>query len=559
MAVAGSVTGLNSGIQWDQTVQLLMQNESRPVTLLQQRVTNYQTQLSNWSTIESKLNSLKAAAEAMDTANELLVKGISTSDDAILTASADSTAIPASHQVLVNRLATNHILVHTAGWADKDTTTVNSSGVDQSLSYSYAGENFTVTVPDGTTLSGLVRLINNDPDNPGVTASILNDGSGGAGAFHLVLSGQETGADNTVAILDTLANPTDLGDGAQFDASNWDTTQTAQNAQIRVDGFPDPGWGWPDPWIESASNDVKDVIPGVTLHLHDVTTGTPVHIDISLDKAATKSKVNALVTAYNDLIGNITTMTSYDANAKTAGPLANDSLARSVSNQLMTLIASNIPGTDASDRYRSLGEVGLSIESGGQLSLDEEKFDDALDTDATSVARLFVFDATTSSGYVTVAGHGIDTQGGSYGFTLSYNASGALDSGGTNTIDGKNVTIHGNSLAAAGSDSPVSGLLLLLANPGDGPASLNGTVKVYKGLSALLASKISDLTDSLDGSLANNDTRINDSIQYLNDQIDSWNKRLQTIENNYNTQFQQMETLIGQLKTQSNYLSGTLG
>lgn len=555
----GNITGLSSGIQWDDTVKLLMQIERRPVALLESRRSTYQSQLTNWSALESKLTALKSVAEGIDTTDELLVKTVSSSDSDILSATADSTAIAGTHDVLVNQLATNYVLAHRTGWADANTTAVNSSGNDQSFSYEYAGEAFTITVPTGSTLTDLVNLINNDPDNPGVTASILNDGSGGAASYHLVLSGNDTGAANTIAIIDTGPNPTDLGTGTEFDAAEWNTTQTAQNAEIRVDGFPDPAWGWPNPWIEADSNEVEDIIPGVTLHLKDVTAGTPIRIETALDKEAVEAEVNALIKAFNDLVGAVNSLTSYNPESKTAGPLAGDSLARSLRGELTAMVAASIPGAGAADRYRSLGEVGIKITSGGQLSLDSEKFDEALDTDPTAVARMFVFDAETSSGFVSVAGHSDQTVGGEYAFTLSYDASGNIDSGGTNTIGGENAIIHGDSLVGGAEGTDAEGLLVLLSNPGNGPSSLSGTLTIYTGLSSLLVSKVNAITDSVDGRLTGTRDRINDAIDLLDDRISAWDKRLAVVEQTYNRRFQAMEILVGQLRTQSNYMAGAFG
>jgi len=555
----GNITGLSSGLQWADTVKLLMDLENRPVDSLRTRKTTFQSQLTNWGAIESKLAAVKSASEAVDTSDELLAKSIKSSDSDILSATADSTAIAGTHDVLVNQLATSNVIAHKTGWADADTTAVNSSGVNKSFSIDYAGTAYTFVIPSGSTLTDLVNLINNDPDNPGVGASILNDGSGGAAPYHLVLSGDEAGAVNIVTIIDTVGNPTDLGTGTEFDAAEWDETQAAQNAEIRVDGFPDPSWGWANPWIECDSNSVSDIIPGVTLNLKDVSVTTPIKIEISLDKAAAKAKVDALVKAFNDVVGTINTLTSYNTETNTAGPLASDAFARTIRSELTSILASNIPGTSDSDRFRSLGEVGVEITSGGQIELDATKFNEALDTDAMGVARLFVFDSASTSSFVSVAGHSDDTVGGQYAFTFTYDAAGNINSGGTNTIGGENAIIHGNSLVGGATDSNTQGLLALLSNPGNGPSSISGNLTIYTGLASLLTSKINKFSDSEEGRITLTKERINDSIDNLDDRIDAWTLRLKTVEDAYNRRFSAMETLVGQLRTQSNYLAGGLG
>ena len=122
------------------------------------------------------------------------------------------------------------------------------------FAYTYDGVTRTVTTTADTTLGGLQGLINNDAENPGVVASVLEYQGGTGGRYHLVLSGKNTGADYAVAIeaASTLTN---------FTAADWTQTQAAQNSQIRVDGYPS------DAWIENASNTVTTAIPNVTLNL----------------------------------------------------------------------------------------------------------------------------------------------------------------------------------------------------------------------------------------------------------------------------------------------------
>lgn len=549
-----TVTGLASGLDWSETVQLLMQIERQPVVTLEERREMYESQLTNWSSLESKLNALKTTSESIDEMDEFLVKTGTSNDDDVLTVSANSTAILGSHSVLVNQIATNHVHVHTDGWADLDTTAINDSGSDQSFSFSYGGEAFTITVPDGTTLQGVVNLINNDADNPGVTASVINDGGDDGTPYHLTLTGEDTGEDNSITIIDTQDNPTDLGDGSEFDEAGWDTTQAAQNAEIRVDGFPDPGWGWPNPWIESDSNEVEDIIPGVTLHLNDDSEGETINIEISLDSAAVTSKVNSLIDAYNSLVAEITDLTGYDTEEETAGPLNSDSLAKSIKRGLMNFIAYNIPGKDEDDQYNNLGSVGLTLSSGGLLTLDTDKFEDALEDDATSVGRLFGFDATASTSFISIEGHSYNTVGGTYDFTVSYDADGNLDSGGTNTINGENGVIQGDDFLEGAEDSDVEGLLLQLANPGDGPSSLSGSVTVYTGLAVLFANQIDDILDTTEGTLKITRDRINDTIDLIDDKIERWERRLEQVEENYTQRFLNMELAISTANTTSQYL-----
>jgi flagellar hook-associated protein 2 len=89
----------------------------------------------------------------------------------------------------------------------------------------------TVKVPAGTRLEGLAKAINNDPNNRGVTASIINDGQSTTPSYHLVLTGRDTGAAHTIQLVsDTMDN---------FDvAGTFEKSRAAANAMVKKSAFP---------------------------------------------------------------------------------------------------------------------------------------------------------------------------------------------------------------------------------------------------------------------------------------------------------------------------------
>ncbi|GAG10658.1 unnamed protein product, partial [marine sediment metagenome] len=125
--------------------------------------------------------------------------------------------------------------------------------------YTYNGVTRTVTTTASTSLGALRDLINNDAGNPGLSASILEYEVDADHKYHLVLSGDNTGSDYTI----TVEAATTL---SGFAPGSFQETMTAEDSQIRVDGYP------PADWIERSSNSISDVIEGVTLNLNG--TGT---------------------------------------------------------------------------------------------------------------------------------------------------------------------------------------------------------------------------------------------------------------------------------------------
>lgn len=190
-----TITGLASGIEWADTVELMMQIERQPLQRLIERQDENASKKDAWTSLQGRLETLKSVSNGLDTRNELLKKLATSSDTDTLTVVADSDAISATHSVIVNQLAQAEVEVHD-GWADINTTAVRTGSAGQ-FDYTYGGESHSVVVPAGSTMADLIQLINNDNDNPGVAATYIDDG-GETDPIHLVISAQDPGEDNTV-------------------------------------------------------------------------------------------------------------------------------------------------------------------------------------------------------------------------------------------------------------------------------------------------------------------------------------------------------------------------
>ncbi|MFH1861458.1 MAG: flagellar filament capping protein FliD [bacterium] len=531
------ITGVTSGIDWQETISLLMQIESQPVVALEERKGVYEDKLSAWQEINTKLLTLKSTMEEMDTLGEMLVKAATSSDTNVLTAAANSDAAVGSYSVLVNQLALSHKLTH-GGFTDLNTTPVTTTS--EVFAYTYGGVDYSVNVNANTTLSGLAAAINNDINNPGVTATILNDG-GTSNAYHLVLTG-ETGATNTIAINDTLTTLTN------FETANFSTTQTAQDAQIRVDGYPSGSW------ILSATNEVTGVIAGVTLNLK-TTSATAETVTITNDMDAAKEQIEAFVNAYNEVVSLINLKTLYDTEEETAGILFGDSSVIGIKGSLQSIIASTVPGLLDNAVYKSLSEIGVKSGSGGLLSIDDSKLSDALEDNFDAVGKLFSFSSTSNSNNLTYFTRSSETQGGVYTVVANYDASGLLTSA---TINGNTALLDGNYVIGA-SGNPEEGLWIAFAAPSGGsPGSVTAEVRVATGSAVQIANKVSYLTDSTDGTVHNAQEGIQDSIDDLDDQITTWGSRLAATQEQLERDYLTMEIMLFQLQNQSSYLGSLL-
>jgi len=544
-APAATFSGLASGIQWQDTVNMLIQIESQNLYRLEARKNEEQTRIDAWVSITSKLNALQNAAQAIDTANELLAMNASSSDSDIISVSANSQAISATHSIEVNQLAQQEVYVHDTGWDDLNQTSLTGSGTD--FSYSFDGETRTLTLAAGSTLADLIEAINDDEDNPGISASSIDDG-GDTDPIHLVLTANEAAGTDTIFINDT---ETTIGGGVFDDdgPANWETTKNAQQAQIKVDGYPTGA----TEWITRDSNTIDDVIDGVTFTLKDVTT-SDIQITVSEDTAETKNAIEEWVSAYNALIVELEAKTRYDAENETRGLLAGDSNVRSLKSDVMTIVTGEIPGINSSATYKTLGSAGVDMTSGGKLKVDSSELTEALKDDAQAVADLFTLDTSSDSPYITFFKQEPETVGGEYEVTINYLADGTIDSTANNTIGGYAATVEGGQVLVGAEGTPVEGLRIYFDGPGGGAGTETATIRVGKGVASQFDGFVEIATDSVDGMIKLAKDTYEDSIESIETQIENFEDRLAIKRDILTRQFLAMEQAVSAAQSQSSWL-----
>lgn len=206
MGIASS--GLISGINSDQLISQLMQLESAPIKIIQTKQKDYQLKIASFLDISSKLSSFKSALDALNSSSKFNVKNASVTKspdgDDLLTVSASSSAGAGSHSIKVSQLASASTKA-SQGWADQNTTAISSSSGSFKFKVGAGGAETSISVSTTMTLQGLRDAINSISSD-GVTASIINDGTG-SNPYRLVLTADNTGSSNTVYI---TSNVTDL-------------------------------------------------------------------------------------------------------------------------------------------------------------------------------------------------------------------------------------------------------------------------------------------------------------------------------------------------------------
>ena len=252
------------------------------------------------------------------------------------------------------------------GTSDVSVTYDSTNGLKVSSASGKAitGIGLTKKIYDDTP-AGVVAAINSA--NRGYKAQLVNDGS--ANPFKVMISGAN-GATEGFSISSDDA-------GAAFGAGfTVPAGATAADASVTVNGLT----------YTRKTNNINDIVPGLTMNLKAVSS-TPASITLSSDTTDLRTRITALVTAYNDFDNIIKETTNPKSTLDTYGAtLVGDSTVRMVRQQMRSLIfgASSTPGAT----YKSLSQIGLSLDQTGVLTLDETKLDAALMTGVDDIAKM---------------------------------------------------------------------------------------------------------------------------------------------------------------------------
>lgn len=389
-----SVSGVTSGaLDVTSIVSQLMAVERQPIDKLSKKSASFQTQLSVFGSVKSSVASFQAAVQKLKGSGGFQAYKVNVGDAAVLSAAAGTNATSGNYSIEVSSLAQSQQLVAagqtsaTTAIGSGSTTTINfdfgtiSGGTFDTNSGTYSGASFanngggtkTVTIDSSNnTLEGIRDAINQA--NIGVNATIINDGSGTP--YRLALSSTAAGASNSMSI--SVSGDAAIGGLLNHDpmgTQNLSQTVTAQNANLKVNGVA----------ITKTSNTVTDAIQGVTLNLNKV-TASPTNLGVTKDTTAISSAANSFVSAYNDLVNSLKSMSAYKTSTTSGGSLAGDPAIRQMLDELRGIMG----GTVSGGAYTMLSDVGFNTKPGTGLVLDSAKFDAAVSNNLTDLSNLFI-------------------------------------------------------------------------------------------------------------------------------------------------------------------------
>ena len=172
------------------------------------------------------------------------------------------------------------------------------------------------------------------------------------------------------------------------------TVQAATNAQVQL------GTGSGAIVVQSASNVVNDLVPGVTLNLLSADPAKEIKITVADDIAAAKQDVTDFVADYNDFIDFIDKQTRFNAATGTAAILNGNRSVTELKTQIersVLAVSGNLPSS-----INRIGAVGITSDGKGKLEINEAKLNDVLNGRVAGVGfpelkKLFALAGTSSS------------------------------------------------------------------------------------------------------------------------------------------------------------------
>lgn len=390
-----TATGIGTGLDVESLVaQLVLADVGPAESRLNSSEATYQAELSAYGVAKSALAAFQSTAVTASSASSYQGKTATTSLFSAVTATAANGALTGNYDIEVSSLATSQSLASGSFTTTTDVvgtgtlsialgTTISDGGAPPVYSFTQQTGTTAVDVvidSSNQTLSGVRDAIN--AAGAGVTASIVNDGSG----YRMVLTSDATGAENSLNI--TVAGDGD-GDNtnngglsrlayhaADASARNLTENRAAADAAFSVNGLA----------ITSASNSVTTAIDDMTFTLKEVTTA-PVTIAVTDNIATAKSAVTGFVSAYNDVILTLGGLSEYDAELQTASVLTGDATLRTLNSSLRNLMndsVANVAGT-----FSTLAELGITTTVlDGTLSVDDDALDAVLASDPLDVANV---------------------------------------------------------------------------------------------------------------------------------------------------------------------------
>ncbi len=430
-STSGSSSSSSSNSQLDQLVNSYLQTRQVELDALTTKKTTLESKSTYINSLRSKFNSIMSQVDnfysvdndgVMDTdylddaVEKFKAKTVTSSDSEYITATADADAVLSPNNIKINRLATNDTLV-TKQVNLKESANVTAGKYTFSLQVidddadsdatgddKYDTIDLNISFSDGETKESALKKIadainaNSDMD---ITASYLKDTTS---TGRLVFTSKTPGKDNQIDfsfLKSDTAQSAGITSLLGLDNINADRSSVATDtnsarfrksdaasldSDLEVNGVK----------VTRSSNEIDDLLPGVTINLLKVQEADDTELTIKTELNTKKivDTIQPLIDAYNEAI----TFLKSDNTM-----LRGDSAVSGLLSQLRSLVSQSIEpatpdaanATDEEIAPRYLTDMGMKIKSDGTISWsDQSVLTDMLSADGGQNRVAYFFTST---------------------------------------------------------------------------------------------------------------------------------------------------------------------
>ncbi len=354
--------GVGSGLDVESIIGAILAAERAPKesSLLRNEI-RVDSTLSALGQLSSALSTLNDSLDELNSLSDFRIRSATSSDESILTATATSEASSGSFSIEITTLAQGSRLESTAGIFTDVTDTVGSG----TLTITAGTNTFDVVIGASDTLEDIRNAISSADDNFGVNVNIINGDSGPILSYTSAISG----TDNTLAVTNNNTSLDKI-------SSSLTTKQTANGAVATIDGIS----------VTSDTNTFTDAIHDITfIAVNETEIGSPITLDIAIDKEAVKEALTNFVTAVNEY--QTLSQNLGRSGESNVGPLSGDVTLRLLNQQIITALQNSVSGI--SSNYDTLNSIGITFDEFGKLNINDTDLDAVIDSDFDAIGDVF--------------------------------------------------------------------------------------------------------------------------------------------------------------------------
>lgn len=388
--MASLINNVNQGnqSQLDLLVEAYKRTQQPKVTDLETRKSQLEARRNFFNGLNSRLNTLINSLDKFTLSNSIdnfKKKTVTSTDNSVITATANTDAELASYSVKVNQLATKDVLI------SNQHTLANSFGLaanTYSFDITIGSSTKTVNVSlDGTETfeTGMKKIVNaiNSTNDIGVKAAFVKDSSS---TGRISITSNELGADNRIQFTDSAilsnigidtttlqANSTNRTVSTATSAGFVKADYNQLNSKLVVNNIE----------ITRSTNTIDDAIDGITFNLLKAqnVNDNEVLLTSEVDANGVKSFIEPLLKDINELMNFI---------SSNAIQRRGDSAINNLWNQLRGIPSGNLNPNGGTNELKFLSDIGIKIDKNNNLSINDiEKLKNKLIQSPNQIYNLF--------------------------------------------------------------------------------------------------------------------------------------------------------------------------